>query len=229
MPPKYPSIRRGRDGIPVLYDSDAARQFKERAWFPPQTASQVENLAKECVRERGGDVNDRKDVLGEFVLQSGKYRGQKFCWLLENCPGYVGWFVGSILEDRVKGDKSSVTQMANKDSLLMYCSMFEESRAIVSQKLSGRSKKIQDEWKRLCEKRNVVPGQQFHLLLSGRELSPEALRRKVRRIATPKRVTPNLKQPSRSPATADDMRLLEAVQEFEVESDYFRCFTVPRS
>lgn len=73
----------------------------------------------------------------------------------------------------------------------MYCSMFEESRAIVSQKLSGRSKKIQDEWKRRCEKRNVVPGQQFHLLLSGRELSPEALRRKVRRIATPKRVTPS--------------------------------------
>lgn len=28
----------------------------------------------------------------------------------------------------------------------------------------------------------------------------------------------DLKQPSRSPATADDMRLLEAVQEFEVES-----------
>lgn len=52
-------------------------------------------------------------------MQSGKYRGQKFCWLLENCPGYVGWFVGSILEDRVKGDKSSVTQMANKDSLLV--------------------------------------------------------------------------------------------------------------
>lgn len=77
------------------------------------------------------------------------------------------------------------------DIMQMYCSMFEESRAIVSQKLSGRSKKIQDEWKRLCEKRNVVPGQQFHLLLSGRELSPEALRRKVRRIATPKRVTPS--------------------------------------
>lgn len=73
MPPKYPSIRRGRDGIPVLYDSDAARQFKERAWFPPQTASQVENLAKECVRERGGDVNDRKDVL---------HVGNVFIWYL---------------------------------------------------------------------------------------------------------------------------------------------------
>lgn len=62
---------------------------------------------------------------------------------------------------------------------------------LLPKKLSGRSKKIQDEWKRLCEKRNVVPGQQFHLLLSGRELSAEALRRKVRRIATPKRVTPS--------------------------------------
>uniref|UniRef100_K1QJJ4 Uncharacterized protein n=1 Tax=Magallana gigas TaxID=29159 RepID=K1QJJ4_MAGGI len=31
----------------------------------------------------------------------------------------------------------------------------------------------------------------------------------------------NLKQPSRSPARADDMRLLEAVQEFEVESELY--------
>ncbi|XP_056020835.1 uncharacterized protein LOC130054585 [Ostrea edulis] len=222
MPPKYPSFRRGKDGTLVLYDSDAARQFKERAWFPPQPASQVENIAKESVRERDGDVNDRRDLLGEFTLQSGKYRGQTLSWLLGICPGYVGWFVGSVLEDRVKGDKSSVTQMANKDALLEYCSMFEESRAIVGQKLSDRRQEIQEQWKRLCGKKNVVPWQLFHLLLSSRELSSEVLSRKARRIATPKKVAPNFTQASRSPATADDLQLLEAVQEFEVQSDYLR-------
>nr|XP_022328895.1 uncharacterized protein LOC111127887 [Crassostrea virginica] len=119
MPPKYPSFRKGRDGAPVLYDSDGARQYNERAWFPPRGPSQVDNDAKECVRGRGGDVSDRKDLLGEYILQFGKYRGQKFIWLLENCPGYVGWLIGCILEDRRKGDKSSVSQMANKDALLV--------------------------------------------------------------------------------------------------------------
>lgn len=47
-----------------MYDSEAARKFKERAWFPPQAPSQVKNAAKECVRGRGGDVNDRRDLLG---------------------------------------------------------------------------------------------------------------------------------------------------------------------
>ena len=64
MPPKYPFFRKGSNGTPVLYDSEAARKFKERAWFPPQAPSQVENAAKECVRGRGGDVNDRRDLLG---------------------------------------------------------------------------------------------------------------------------------------------------------------------
>ena len=58
------SFRKGRDGAPVLYDSDGARQYNERAWFPPRGPSQVDNDAKECVRGRGGDVSDRKDLLG---------------------------------------------------------------------------------------------------------------------------------------------------------------------
>ena len=56
---------------------------------------------------------------GEFVIRSGNNSGQKFHWLLENCPGYVGWLVGSVLEDCLKGDKSSVTYMANKEALLV--------------------------------------------------------------------------------------------------------------
>ena len=71
-----------------------------------------------------------------------------------------------------------------------YCSLFEESRAIITQKLSGRRQEIQDLWKKVG-RRNVVPGQQFHLLLSNRELSPEALGRKARRIANPKKVVPS--------------------------------------
>ena len=78
----------------------------------------------------------------------------------------------------------------NLDNMQEYCSLFEESRAIITQKLSGRRQEIQDQWKKVG-RRNVVPGQQFHLLLSNRELSPEALGRKARRIANPKKVVPS--------------------------------------
>ena len=72
-----------------------------------------------------------------------------------------------------------------------YCSLFEDSRTIIRQKISGRGQDL-DDWNRVVARfRNVVPGQQFHVLLSGRELSPEVLRRKAKRIANPKKVTPS--------------------------------------
>ena len=64
MPPQNSSFRRGRNGVHVLCDSGAGRQHKEIDWFPPHSATQNEDLVKECVMERGGDVHDRKDVLG---------------------------------------------------------------------------------------------------------------------------------------------------------------------
>ena len=58
MPPKYPFYRKGRNGTPVLCDSEAARKLRERA------PSLVKICCQECVRRRGGDVNDRRDLLG---------------------------------------------------------------------------------------------------------------------------------------------------------------------
>ena len=49
----------------------------------------------------------------------GRYRGQMFRWVLENSPGYSGWLVRSTLEDRLKGVKESVNQMANKHSFMV--------------------------------------------------------------------------------------------------------------
>lgn len=69
--------------------------------------------------------------------------------------------------------------------ILKYCTLFEESRAVVTQKLSGRRQEILEQWKKLTSSRkNVIPGQQFHVLLAGRERSPEALRRKVKNSAS---------------------------------------------
>lgn len=41
------------------------------------------------VFQRGGDVSDRLEVMGEYVLQFGRYKGKSFRWLLENDVGYT--------------------------------------------------------------------------------------------------------------------------------------------
>ena len=56
---------------------------------PTQKHDLVKTSAHTVVFQRGGDVSDRQEVIGEYLLQFGKYKGKSFKWLLENDVGYT--------------------------------------------------------------------------------------------------------------------------------------------
>ncbi|XP_053379680.1 uncharacterized protein LOC123558130 [Mercenaria mercenaria] len=173
--PIHPKFRR-EGGAPALTDTEEGRRIgtQREQWCPPSTTQQIEKDARERVIARQGDVTDQKDVLGEYVMQFGKYRGQNFRWALENVPGYVGWIVNQIIKDEGKEDTSSQHQKNNKAALKNYVLMFEEGKRIVEAKASEPRKRIA--WKSL---------------LVGRPLSPEQIRKKYKMLTSPPKFTPN--------------------------------------
>ena len=58
---------------------------------------QVRKQAIKAVKERGGNIADETEVLSEYVLQFGAFRGQTFCWMLENAMGYSAWLSLQLL------------------------------------------------------------------------------------------------------------------------------------
>ena len=44
----------------------------------------------------GGDVKNKNEVLGQYVLTYGNFRGKTFKWLAENALGYAGFIVNDI-------------------------------------------------------------------------------------------------------------------------------------
>ena len=62
---------------------------------PPRVLSpeEVERKARHAVLARGGNLNNRMEVLGEFSLQKFQYRGRSFKWALENDPAYVSYLI----------------------------------------------------------------------------------------------------------------------------------------
>lgn len=85
------SFRKGPSGHLRQDPSDQAMELKRRPspTFPAQSQDTVRADALTVVVQRGGDETDRLEVMGEYVLQFGKYKGKTFRWLLENDVGYT--------------------------------------------------------------------------------------------------------------------------------------------
>ena len=66
MPANYPFFRRDRRGRVSLTDSIEAMTVEKKDWKKPPTSEEIESGAIAQVRSRGGDILDRKDVLGKF-------------------------------------------------------------------------------------------------------------------------------------------------------------------
>ncbi|MEQ2309208.1 hypothetical protein AMECASPLE_036139 [Ameca splendens] len=49
----------------------------------------VRQNALSVLHQRGGDVTDAPEVLGDYILQFGKYKGKSFRWLLEDYVGCI--------------------------------------------------------------------------------------------------------------------------------------------
>ena len=88
----------------------------------------------EAVKKRKGDVENEIDVLGEYLLQVGKYRGQSFRWMLENALSYVGWFVDNIRNEKVSN--SVISQ--NRGAFKKYVEFFKEGCDVVALKKKQR-------------------------------------------------------------------------------------------
>ncbi|XP_066301156.1 uncharacterized protein [Branchiostoma lanceolatum] len=129
-----PKFRRFPNGDLIMESNEAKRVKKENlgkpyTCLPPE---EVHELAVKAVQKRGGDV--KQEVLSEYMVQFGVYRGQSFHWMLENCLGYVGWMVDNMRNKKITSDPLST----NKDAFRKYAQSFAECREITAQKAAAR-------------------------------------------------------------------------------------------
>lgn len=93
--------------------------------------------AIETVRQRGGDVSDKTEVLSEYILQFGAFRGQTFSWILENGLGYAGYLVDSMRNETVTSSPLS----QNKASFKAYAELFQECKIVIEKKKADRERR----------------------------------------------------------------------------------------
>ncbi|XP_016317103.1 uncharacterized protein LOC107669411 [Sinocyclocheilus anshuiensis] len=136
-------FRKGPTGYLRQDPSDEAKRIKDNPNLQDKSAPQREDKVKENARSvvfmRGGDVSDRQEVLGEYVLQFGKYKGKSFRWLLENDVGYTMFLTKKVEEEERAGQFKP--EGPKKDSLLSfleYSRSFQEIEDLIKY-LAGRS------------------------------------------------------------------------------------------
>ena len=91
------------------------------------------------VERRGGDIHDSTEVLSEYQMQFGAFRGQTFKWVLENALGYAGYLVDDMRNETM----TSTPLSQNKASFRAYVQLFPECREIIAKKREQRLKKAQ--------------------------------------------------------------------------------------
>jgi len=82
--------------------------------------------------QRGGDASERREVLGECILQFGKYQGKAFRWLLENDMGYTIYLMKTLHKEEAAGD--FIAKGHSKNSLMSFVSYahsFEEIESLL--------------------------------------------------------------------------------------------------
>lgn len=145
--PRRVNSRKGPSGHLRQDPSEEAKIIKDNPSLQDKSAPQREDLvktnARSVVLHRGGDVSDKQEVLGEYVLQFGKYKGKSFRWLLENDVGYALYLSSKVEEEERAGQFNP--EGPCKDSLI---SFLEYSRSF---------KEIEDLKQYLSQRPDPVP------------------------------------------------------------------------
>ena len=117
-----PRFRRTRGGDLIYYRREEAEKGLASSLnvSPCELPSKVKAKALRAVRSHGGDVNNDKHVLGQYTVQFGKYQGQTFLWMVENCLGYAGWLVDAMRTETITQAPLSQNKHAFKDYLLSF-------------------------------------------------------------------------------------------------------------
>ena len=180
MPQIFPgkvkvSFRKGPGGFLRQDPTEEAKRIKDDPSLQdksePLNSIVVHKNAKAVVFQRGGDFTDQSEVLGEYTLQFGKYKGKTFRWTLENDVAYVVWLFRDVQKDKEAG--VSVPASHKKDSVtsfLAYAQSFEEISALLKYEaerskapppavspddnLVGFGKRAKDTWKQVWDSRD---------------------------------------------------------------------------
>lgn len=188
-------FRRGPSGHLRRDPSAEAMTIKNNPSLQDKSAPQREEVVKANAHSevllRGGDVSDRQEVLGDYILQFGKYKGKSFRWLLENDVGYTLYLTGKVEQEENAGQFNPVGH--RKDSLLSFLEYsrsfkeVEDLRRFLSERpaapvvareednLVGFGAKAQNTWGQIWKSRadgyaafimttKCVPGSKMHKL-----------------------------------------------------------------
>ncbi|XP_051762982.1 uncharacterized protein LOC127519376 [Ctenopharyngodon idella] len=135
-------FRKGPLGFLLQEPSKEARRIKDDPTLQDKSAPMREDIVRQnaltVVRQRGGDVSDRTEVLGDYILQFGKYKGKPFRWLLENDVGYTMYLIKNLQKEEASG--IPMAEGHSKDSLLSfvnYALSFEEIQSLLTYEASG--------------------------------------------------------------------------------------------
>ncbi|KAK9955991.1 hypothetical protein ABG768_013751 [Culter alburnus] len=189
------SFRKGPSGHLRQDPSEEAKIIKDNPSLQDKSAPQREDLvktnARSVVLHRGGDVSDKQEVLGEYVLQFGKYKGKSFRWLLENDVGYALYLSSKVEEEERAGQFNP--EGPCKDSLISFLEYSRSFKEIEDLKqylfqrpdpvpvlsehdnIVGFGTRAQDTWRKIWDTRadgyasfimrqKCVPGSKMYLL-----------------------------------------------------------------
>ncbi|XP_060714886.1 uncharacterized protein LOC132838529 isoform X2 [Tachysurus vachellii] len=130
-------FRKGPLGYLLQDPTEEARVIKDNPALQDKSAPKKEELVRQdalaVVRQRGGDASDKREVLGEYILQFGKYKGKSFRWLLENDMGYTIYLIKNLQQEEAMGVFTS--EGPSKSSLLSfynYACSFNEIQSLFS-------------------------------------------------------------------------------------------------
>ena len=80
---RLPAVGGSNDNkLPLGYTSEAvaykSKAVKNLALYISKQSADIERAAKDKVKRLGGDPGDRTDVLGQFEVQFGVFKGKSF-------------------------------------------------------------------------------------------------------------------------------------------------------
>ncbi len=135
-------FRKGPLGFLLQEPSKEARQIKDDPTLQDKSAPMREDLVRQnaltVIRQRGGDASDRTEVLGDYILQFGKYKGKSFRWLLENDVGYTMYLIKNLQKEEASGIPMAEGHVKNSLlSLVNYALCFLEIQSLLTYEASG--------------------------------------------------------------------------------------------
>ena len=120
------------------------RQDTLSAWRVKLPA-RVREEARARLSKKGGNPLVLEEMLAEYELQFGQYRGQTFRWLLENDVGYACAIIASHEKEREgeSGNPNQAPLMVHKDALTTYARRFPQMvAAIARRRMSEGSRSV---------------------------------------------------------------------------------------